>query len=325
MDILTLGKMNQMAKDVDATLEYMANATFDTLRDVCVKQVEIEATQSGQVTCLDSVVATGVNTLVNLGGGGNGVHEFMLMNDNHWTVLNGGCCLEWTVPANVKSIKFEALGGGGPGGSSGGDHDVTVGGQGGGYSAKTLYASDNDFVGDGTDIYTLCSGGTSDCSCCCQCCMNQRQGCTSYATGPGLSNFCAMGGLGGSTPWDKMSNCYDCHMSTQCCASNYDSDWGTQTINEQSYGADICFKGSSGSYTRGYSCCNEVYGYSGGPTGPFAVSGSPNGGQACTQCSGCRGGHSLFPGGGGQGHATASPTGCWGGFGAGGLLKVTYA
>ena len=50
MDILTLGKMNQMAKDVDATLEYMANATFDTLRDVCVKQVEIEQTQSGQVT-----------------------------------------------------------------------------------------------------------------------------------------------------------------------------------------------------------------------------------------------------------------------------------
>jgi hypothetical protein len=111
MDILTLGKMNQMAKDVDATLEYMANATFDTLRDVCVKQAEIDVTQTQQVTCLDAVVATGVNTLVNLGGGGNGVHEFMIMNDNHWTVLNGGCCLEWTVPANVKSIKFEALGG----------------------------------------------------------------------------------------------------------------------------------------------------------------------------------------------------------------------
>ena len=156
--------------------------------------------------------------------------------------------------------------------------------------------------------------------------MATRQGCASYVTGDGLTNFCAVGGLGGSTPWDKMSNCYDCHMSqTQCCAANYDSSWGTHTIHTQFYGADYGFTGTSGSYTRGYSCCNEVYGYSGGPTGPFAVSGSGNGGHACTQCQACRGGHSAFPGGGGQGHATASGTGCWGGFGAGGLVKVSWS
>ncbi len=32
MDILTLGKMNQMAKDVDATLEYLANTTFEVVK-----------------------------------------------------------------------------------------------------------------------------------------------------------------------------------------------------------------------------------------------------------------------------------------------------
>ncbi len=324
MDILTLGKMNQMAKDVDATLEYLANTTFETLRDVCTVQSEIEAVQTGQVTCLEDTTQTGIDALAAAGGGSIGTHDFQIQNDNHWSVTNGGCCLNWTVPENVKSIKFEVLGGGGPGGSSGGDYEITVGGQGGGYSSKTIYEENGDFT-PGSSSYTLCAAGTSQCSCCCHCCMATRQGCTSWVTGNGLSNFCAVGGLGGTTPWDKMSNCYDCHMSTQCCASNYDSSWGTQTINTQSYGADVCFKGSSGSYTRKYDCCSDVYGYSGGPSGPFSVSGAPNGGHACTQCSGCRGGHSLFPGGGGQGHATASGSACWGGFGAGGLVKVTYS
>ena len=325
MDILTLGKMNQMAKDVDQTLEFLANTTFETLRDVCTKQGEIEATQTGQVQCLEDTTQAGVDALAAAGGGSMGMNEFMLYNTNHWSVTNGGCCLHWTVPENVKTIKFEVLGGGGPGGSSGGDHEVTVGGQGGGYASKTIYAEQGHFV-PGSSAYTLCAAGTSQCSCCCQCCMSRRQGCTSYATGPGLSNFCAVGGLGGSTPWDKMSNCYDCHMGhIQCCASTYDSSWSTQSIHTQFYGADYGFTGTTGSYTRGYNCCNEVRGYSGGPTGPFAVSGTGSGGHACTQCSGCRGGHSAFPGGGGQGHATASGSGCWGGFGAGGLVRVTYA
>lgn len=325
MDILTLGKMNQMAKDLDTTMEYLANSTFETLKDVCEVQVEINSTQSGQVQCLTDTTQTGIDALVAAGGGGSGTHEFMILNNNHWSVTNGGCCLNWTVPDGTKSIKFEVLGGGGPGGSSGGDYEVTVGGQGGGYGSKTIFEADGDFV-PGSSSYTLCAAGTSQCSCCCHCCMATRQGCTSYITGPGLSNFCAMGGLGGSTPWDKMSNCYNCHKGgLQCCASTYDSSWSTQTIHNQVHGADYEFTGSSGSYKRGYSCCNEVVGYSGGPNGPFSVSGAPNGGHACTQCSGCRGGHSIFPAGGGQGHATASGNACWGGFGAGGLVRVSYS
>jgi hypothetical protein len=38
----------------------------------------------------------------------------------------------------------------------------------------------------------------------------------------------------------------------------------------------------------------------------------------------CCSGHSAFPGGGGTGNGNSSTTPCVGGFGAGGLVKVTY-
>ena len=53
MDILTLGKMNAMAKDVDQTLEYLANSTFQALKDVC-------DFQAGNITVLNQVVQDGL-------------------------------------------------------------------------------------------------------------------------------------------------------------------------------------------------------------------------------------------------------------------------
>ena len=63
MDILTLGKMNAMAKDVDQTLEYLANSTFQALKDVC-------DFQAGNITVLNQVVQDGIDALVAAGGGG---------------------------------------------------------------------------------------------------------------------------------------------------------------------------------------------------------------------------------------------------------------
>ena len=271
---------------------------------------------SGALPALDGSALTGT---------GHGTRTFMIWHNSHWSVVNGGCCLAWTVPADTETIQFELVGAGGPGGSSAGDYEITFGGQGGGYVAKTVCSEGGQFTPGGS-TYTLCAGGTSQCSCCCHCCMATRQGCTTWVQGDGLSNLCAVGGLGGSTPWDKMSSCYNCHMGgIQCCAPNYDSTWMTQTVHTQWYGGDYGFTGTSGSYDRKYDCCSDVKGWAGGPTGPFAVSGTVNGGQACTQCSGCRGGHSSFPGGGGVGHPTASGSACWGGWGAGGLVRITYS
>jgi hypothetical protein len=38
----------------------------------------------------------------------------------------------------------------------------------------------------------------------------------------------------------------------------------------------------------------------------------------------CCSAHAAFPGGGGAGHATDSSNACWGSFGAGGLVRITY-
>ena len=71
MDILTLGKMNQMAKDVDQTLEYLANATFTALKDVC-------DFQAGNTATLDACTADGVAQLIAAGcGAGSGQQRIL--------------------------------------------------------------------------------------------------------------------------------------------------------------------------------------------------------------------------------------------------------
>ena len=323
MDILTLGKMNQLAKNVDSTLEYLANTTFETLRDVCAVQSTIETTQSGQVQCLADTTQSGVDTLTAAGGGSIPGGEMYVFNANHWTCANGGANCDWTVPDGAKSVKFEVLGGGGPGGSSGGDHDAGIGGQGGHYTSKIL--TKDDFVA-GSTIYSLCAAGTSECDCCCSCNQACRHGCTSYVTGAGLSNLCALGGSGGSTNWDVVSNCYSCQISNvQCNVGNYNSGWVNVVCNTPTYGGDVEFRGTSGGYWRQYNCCATSMNFSGGPTGPFGVSGTSIGKHWCTGGQACCHAHASFPAGGGGAHMSGSGTGCTGGFGAAGLIKVSWA
>ena len=101
MDILTLGKMNQMAKDVDQTLEYLANATFTALKDVC-------DFQAGNMATLDACTADGVAQLIAAGGGaGSGPQRVLYVGCNHnngqtgQEAINfGGHQCAWTVPAD---------------------------------------------------------------------------------------------------------------------------------------------------------------------------------------------------------------------------------
>ena len=251
-------------------------------------------------------------------------NEFYVYNANHWTPVNGGKCCLWTVPAGTTSIQFEILSGGGPGGSSGGDYDHGVGGAGGNYTMKSLKKSGGAFQGGCT--YTICSAGTSDCSCCCSCNMNCRHGCVSYVTGPGLTNFCAIGGMGGATHWDVSSNCYNCHIgNTQCSVGNYNAGWVTYSCNTPTYGGDVEFRGTTGGFVRQYDCCSQAYSTAGAPSGPFTAPTGSTGKARCVGNWACCSAHSAFPGGGGAGHATDATDACWGGFGAGGLVKVTYS
>tara|TARA_B110000495_G_scaffold68430_1_gene58347 strand:- start:9 stop:983 length:975 start_codon:yes stop_codon:yes gene_type:complete len=323
MDILTLGKMNQMAKNTNSALDLMANHVYETLQDITGVQATAETT-------IDASVADGlanIQTLIDTGVGGDPQRDFYIYNTNHWSVTNGGCCLSWTVPTGAQIIKFEILSGGGPGGSSGWDYDIGHGGAGGNYNVKTICKDAGEFVSTaGTEsVFMLCAGGTSMCSCCGNCNRNCRHGCTSYVTGPGLSNFCAIGGHGGSTSWDKQSNCYNCHIGNQQCdLGSYNGGWVSHNCNEASHGGDMCFRGISGSHYQQYNCCADSSSFSGGPAGPFSVSGTAVNKHWCTGNMACCSAHSAFPGGGGAGHQSGSGSTCWGGFGAGGLVKVTY-
>jgi hypothetical protein len=250
--------------------------------------------------------------------------EVYVYNPNHWDPSNGGRCCAWTVPVGTTSIKFEILSGGGPGGSSGGDYDYGIGGQGGNYGSKSLQKSVHGFT-DGT-VYTVCAAGTSVCSCCCSCNVNCRHGCTSFVTGTGLTNFCAIGGMGGPTIWDKMDNCYNCHIgNVQCNLGLYNSSWQANACNTPVYGADMCFRGTAGSMNRQYNCCADHFSVAGGPTGPFTAPHGVGGKHPCVGNLACCSAHAAWPGGGGAGHSTMSSNACWGSFGAGGLVKITYS
>jgi hypothetical protein len=251
-------------------------------------------------------------------------HEFYVYNGSHWNVTNGGRCCYWTVPAGVTSIKFEILSGGGPGGASGGDYDFGVGGNGGNYTSKHLRKAAGNFAaGCG---YRMCAGGTSSCSCCCRCGVNCRHGCKSFVQGSGLSNFCAQGGMGGSTNFDTVSGCYNCYLgNTQCNKGQYNAGWINCYCNSATFGGDIEFRGTSGSMYKGVSCCSHMFSVAGTPTGPFSSVHGVSGKDACTGNLACCSAHSVFPGGGGPGHVTASRNACWGSWGAGGLVKVSYS
>ena len=257
------------------------------------------------------------------------VKEFTIFNDAHWTSQNGGCCLQWTVPADIQMVKFEILSGGGPGGSSGHSHEEPVGGQGGNYAMQYLLASDSEFTA-GTSQYSLCAAGTSFCSCCDHCCTACRDGCPSYVTGDGLSNFCAVGGRGGPTSWDVMSSCYNCQRSSQCNQGNYSAGWVQSSTNPGFCGIpetptpkSMGYTGTSGDMHHAYNCCQENFTMAGVPTGPFS-SQSGFGKDLCTSDNTCCSAHSNFPGGGGTGMGRATSSACWGFWGAGGLVKVTY-
>ena len=263
---------------------------------------------------------------------GNGQHqckiaevvEVYVFNPHHWSPENGGRCCGFTVPNGTTSIKFEILSGGGPGGSSGGDYDHGIGGAGGSYGVRSLTKSVNGFT-DGT-VYTVCAAGTSNCSCCCSCNMNCRHGCTSFVNGTGLSNFCAIGGMGGSTNWDMSSNCYNCFWgNTQCSLGNYNAGWVNHACNTPVYGSDMCFYGTTGSYNSQYNCCADQFAVQGAPAGPFTAPHGISGKHRCIGNLACCTAHAAFPGGGGAGHATDSSDACWGSFGAGGLVKITYS
>jgi hypothetical protein len=105
-----------------------------------------------------------------------------------------GICCAWTVPAGATFARFRLWGAG-----AGSHGNVCCGIS--MFGGSGAYASVIMPVVPGC-VYTLCSGCAL---CCCQYCdqgtYNTGNGCASYVTGYGLSNFCAEGGEANPACW----------------------------------------------------------------------------------------------------------------------------
>jgi len=148
-----------------------------------------------------------------------------------------GACCEWTVPAGVTCARFQIWGAGAGSGSACCCGFSPFGGTG-------AYASVIIPVSEG-DTYTLCSG----CAFCCYACRAQSDadGCPSYVTGNGLTNFCSEGGEG---------NKY-CEVLTRCsigAVCGYCVYLGGCICNT---GSDVCWNGQQQGGLGFPACCYD--------------------------------------------------------------------
>ena len=296
MDILTLGKMNAMARDVDVTLEYLANSTFQALKDVC-------DFQEGNLAALNQATQDGLDALNSEDPRAQwmksmyvGCARFNGHTGQEGQNYNGWSC-SWTVPTGTQSIKFEIYGAGASGYGGCCCMMNPLPGGAGGYAVRHVNRTEtNDFsVGD---TYSICAGGTG----CCWPHQHGVRGHTSYINGPGLSNFCA---VGGHTAINNCAsfNCYTCCHTCFGCAPIYGADYGVS--------------GRSSWRKSSQYCANDLFqvaSVAGGPIGQGGDSFSPD---ACT-FGYHSGGNPASPGTGGYGAAVSWPC-CCGKSGGGGL------
>lgn len=141
------------------------------------------------------------------------------------TSYNNNCMCAWCAPSGTTQVTFEIWGGGGGGPGACCCQQGQPGGS-GAYAKKTVAVT-------GGETYTMVIGTATDCSA--SCCG--IQGCKTYITGPGLTNFCAEGGLSGKSccyvMWGNYycagnSNgyVYLCYDATDYCSCYYGADEG---------------------------------------------------------------------------------------------------
>jgi hypothetical protein len=213
-----------------------------------------------------------------------------------------GCCCLWTVPDNIRKLYIElwGAGGSGHGACSCNRCQGYRGAQGGAYANKMITVCPGW-------TYTVCAAGVYPCLSM-EC--NGCPGCASYVAGCNLSNFCAVGGAGGSAAegwWN--SPLYSCWPD--CC------------VGPTANGSDFGMMNHAGTtYIGSHFChchCIETK-----PTSaPFIGTSVSQRIQECWIKCGC---WTVPYGHGGQGAMTTYCGACCGqgGTGGPGLVKMTY-
>ena len=300
MDILTLGKMNAMARDVNVTLEYLANSTFQALKDIC-------DFQAGNIAAINQATQDGLDAIGAVDPSSQSMYSLYIgcARFNGHTGQEGqnygGWQCNWVVPDGTQSIKFEIYGAGASG--YGGCCCMMNGlpGGAGGYAVKHLNKPDGDFqIGD---TYALCAGGTG----CCWPHQHGVRGHTSYVTGPGLSNFCAVGGH------TSINSCasFNCYLCCHTC-------FGCAPI----YGADYGVSGRSSWRKSDQGCANDIFQVAAAAGGPIGQGGDSFSPDTCTYGY-HSGGGPTSPGGGAYAGVTGWPC-CCGKSGGAGAVLITY-
>lgn len=231
------------------------------------------------------------------------VQQLYVFNSSTTSASNGGFCCLWTVPTGITWGRFEVWGGGGRGGGSCCCQQPAQGGGAGAYARRSICLRTGD-------TYRICAGGSTDCSnsCC------GTQGFPSFVnliSGVNSISLCAAGGPPTcSQCFIGFSGCI-CIGNTVVC--NFDSfsghDFGLPSITGAAMMATCGFQG------------HQFV-----PSGPYSGGGARSSRDYCIALSGENsiGCSAIWPGGGGGGAVVGSGNFCWGGFGAGGLVVVTF-
>lgn len=222
-------------------------------------------------------------------------------NTNTNTAENGGSCCEFTAPTGATWVAVEVWGGGGGGAGARCCFGGWPGGS-GSYTRKII----NGLSGAGTETFTVCAAGSTNCSSDCV-------GCASYPSyvkdSGGTVIACASGGALSCSRCYFMINCtrQGCGMYTCGCTC------GTFSI---------C--GATGSAKGSPMCSGSSYQFM--PSAPYVSSMARPTKDGCSGfCGGCcNGGYAQFPGGGGASTFSHTTGPFCGAAGAGGLV-IIYA
>lgn len=228
------------------------------------------------------------------------LNKLYVYNTNTNSVSNGGQCCCWIVPTDVSWATFEVWGGGGGGGGACCCQSPYQNGGSGSYTRKTIAVSPGNW-------FTVCAGGTTNCATSCL----GSVGFPSYACNAtyGLC-LCASGGGAGTT----------------CCFHGFSGGYpsGPTVLCGSTCGGSFSLCGISGASRTG-TCGFDSWHYT--PSGPILGGGARASMDVCAATgSGCYlvSGSAFFPGGGGTGGIGNGGGCCWGGWGAGGLVAISY-
>ena len=239
---------------------------------------------------------------ITLSGSSTNLTVLYIYNTSTESVTNGGRCCLWTVPTGATWARFEVFGGGGSGAGACCCQAPYQAGASGSYTRKSTRVVAGE-------TYTICAAGTGCCSTtCCGVCGYPSYVCNPTATYPLC--LCSSGGCGG------INNCF---VGVAGCLPFLSCVVGTTC------GGDFSMPGHFSSHHDGGACSFEAWQHI--PSAPYKSSGFRISHDYCAGWSGCQ--HqgdtaSLFPGGGGASAVAHGGACCWGAWGAGGMIRITY-